>query len=406
MKHLNNIFISVALIFTSFVSYAQYEPDYTGGINLTIEGDLMEFIAENAMYVVTTDPASTINVRSFDNPGTIETITGYQTIPTTDNIIDLSRSKPLSLALGSYTGDPNGMMTLRPTGFQSDVNPGANINRLWVGKQQSMTSTAYTELKIDVNYDTLIVDEIWVPQGCELHIEGQYPVIVRKELHNKGTIYCDENLYLPVLTGDTAYRALHSMFEQKGTVIGRFMVDNMYGERPEFLNWDWVIENYGGGATYVDSLSMLGYNPNVIEAYAALADSLHYAPGLPAWWFGRLNSDLATSYNWGYGLKAPTVKGVRAGAQYRDHERIAIFKDAFPRKPWLVKAGVENSLPDDYDLMSEINQEIAVVMVGKAALQYYHNTVLNGIPWPTDANGEQRPYIGSSLTAEEIPPGW
>lgn len=372
MKHISNIFISVLLIASSYVASAQYAGEYYG-VPITSEAvPIVEAWVENAGINVTTAPTCVTNAMSWDEPGQVVALEGYSYFG--GNELVLSNSQHLSLVIGNEYGDIDGPTTVVP--YNGTYDKGINVDRLWIGRKTTFNSPANGWARIDTQYDTLIVDEVWVPDGAVLEIVGQYPLIVRKELHNKGRIIANENLLLPVYTdGDITPKGFHAMFEQKGEMLGRYSYEIMLNERPEFLNWDWVAENFGPTPTYLDSLMMLGVDPITIAEYESLLQD-HYWDGEPFWLY-RLQTDDVEMFGHKHLNAGYPVKGVREGPQYRDHSRVAIYKDQYPRKIWRFMGPAENSFPADYNFLSELGNQIAAVTLNAGSLNLWHNTILN-----------------------------
>lgn len=375
MKYIKNTLISILLIGASLGSYAQYAGQYIG-VTINLESvPHTEFLLEVGSIVCTTAPTCVVNAMSFDNPGSVEALQGYS-YTGGDNLI-IQNSQHLSLCQGSAPSDPNGITRITP--INTMFEKGINIDRLWVGRQATPVSIPQSHLIIDTQYDSLIVDEVWVPYGATLEIIGPNPLIVRKELHNKGTIICDENLLIPVTTDyPDAIKGFHALFEQKGEVIGRYSAEVMRNERPEFLNWDWVIENFGQQATYIDSLQMLGLDPYTIGLYEDVYES-HLLEGDP-WYMYKLQLDGVEEVYHQFTMSGAPVKGVRFGGQYKDYARVALYKDASPRFPYKFQWPEETTLPTGYNFLSELGEEIAAIYMTQEDLNYYHNVILNNAP--------------------------
>lgn len=400
MKHIFNILISICFISAPFVSFSQYAGNYTG-VPITSEAVPHPTSYVTSGYIATTTaPTCVVNAMSWDNPGQAQVLQGWSYVGA-QNVI-LRNSQHISLVQGSLPNDPNGISTITP--FPDLQEKGINIDRLWVGRLPYQGAEALGTLRIDTQYDSLIVDEVWIPEGAVLEIVGPHPLIIRKELHNKGTIKCDENLLIPVTTDFPGHpKGFHALFEQKGTVLGRYKAEVMINERPEFLNWDWMSENFGSGATYLDSIAMLGYDPDWIQAIDDIVQQhLLDNYGDEPWYLYLLQQEDASVGDWKHTMVNPPVKGVRNSGHYRDHERVAIYKDQYPRYAVSTQWPEENSLPTSDVFLQEIADELVGISISKNTLNKYHNIVVRGADpyWNNGLNVTDEGFEDSYTTGE------
>lgn len=361
MKDLRTLLLSVCAFITLPV-FAQYPPIDYGGVFLNDQNNpIITFWYESPAIITTTIPSVPSGVMSYELPGQQASLDSVPVF--SGGQITLSNSQPnASLALGSDNPNLPQKITVSPFA----VSGRKHMKMIYVGRMFNNIPRPYAEIELN---DTLVVDYLYVAPGAELKITGDFPLIVRFDGHNKGKMIVENaNLLFPVET--SAFDGRPSLFEQQGEFIGRLNYEVILNERPEFVNWDWVNANVGGVPTLEDSLSLYGFNESwipywidywnehteeSIQSYETWMDSIA-GPGFP------------TTY---YNVGSP-LKGVRFGPKYGDHQRIAIYKDAFVREPTLLNFYPEGMLPDDGSTYEEFLYEYVLGIT-------ITNTMLNEI---------------------------
>lgn len=345
MKDLRTVLLSLCAFITLPV-FAQFPPVSYGGLTLNDEANpLTEFWFESPLIVVTTVPQVSSGVMSYENgqPGSISNAPVFAS-----GLLTLNNSQPnASLAMGS--NNINDPQVLQVTQAVSSARK--HLDLIYVGRHLNGVDRPYAEIILD---DTLVVNQLYIAPGAQLRISGDYPMIVRYDAHNKGKLIIEnENLWFPVETSE--YEGRVSCFEQLGEVIGRLNYEIILNERPEFVNWDWVNANTGSLPTLEDSLSIYGLSDFLIDLW------IEYWEGHNEETYnsqqGWLDSLAPASHINSYQNIASPLKGVRYGPGYGDHQRIAIYKDAFIREPDLRSWYQEGFLPDDGNTYVEYMQE-------------------------------------------------
>lgn len=117
------------------------------------------------------------------------------------------------------------------------------IDELYVGRHSG--NAPYTKVIVE-NTDTIFIDKVYIPLGCELIHVGPAPLVIEEEMHNNGYVRSDaENIVFQV------HKELfcEALLENTGTVASRIKYQVIVGRTPELQGasawvrfWDQYID--------------------------------------------------------------------------------------------------------------------------------------------------------------------
>lgn len=324
---LNTLKSLLAIIFclSINIAYSQYDSPGLGiPLNVGAGETINTFLFGSGNFDYTVLPSASCPVLSWDNPGQIDILNGYAFLSSTLAYQALNNSQPDANIVIGNTFDADFTLTTGNALYTGRKH----IGKIYVGQQGCLTCPIYANARIEAATDTLVIDEVWVPEGAYLNIGGPYPVIIRREFHNKGTVFVDPEADL-IFAADTADRS-SAMLEQRGEWIGRYSYEVVTNRLGESYNWDWLQNGSPFGSDNVyDSLSIAGWTNEEAQYYI---DSI-YTPN----WLEATGQDW-TATLWGegtiggiqYNNQGTPVMGARLAPQFRNY-RSRRFLNAGPR---------------------------------------------------------------------------